>query len=293
MILDSLEEIKKLSLIAMFSDDDLMEVLVLKGGNAIDLIYNMAYRSSIDIDLSIEGDFDRDEIENIEQKLKKALKTTFSPIGFEPFDISFQQRPKQVSRDMADIWGGYLLEFKLIESEKFKILRGDPEQLRRNSAVLGPNNKRKFRIDISKFEYCKTKRETDLEGYTIYVYTPEMIVIEKLRAICQQMPEYADMVANPTRRARSRDFFDIYTILDQCSIDMASKENMELILNIFRAKRVPLRLLGLIPKYREYHAGDFVSVKDTVNPGIELKDFDFYFDYVINAIKVLEPFWKV
>ncbi len=120
-----------------------------------------------------------------------------------------------------------------------------------------------------------------------------MIVIEKLRAICQQMPEYSEVVNNPNRSARARDFFDIFTILDQCQVDLASSRNLELMMNIFRAKRVPLKFLGIIHRYREYHRGDFNSVKDTVNPGLDLKDFDYYFDYVVNAIKPLEPFWKV
>ena len=47
----------------------------------------------------------------------------------------------------------------------------------------------------------------ELDDYTIYVYSPTMIAIEKLRAICQQMPEYA-LQRRPS--ARARDFYDIY-----------------------------------------------------------------------------------
>ena len=35
MDIDYLEQIKKFAIIAMFSDDDLMEMLVLKGGNVL------------------------------------------------------------------------------------------------------------------------------------------------------------------------------------------------------------------------------------------------------------------
>ena len=51
-------QIKKLAVIAMFSDDELMGRLVLKGGNAIDLIYRLSSRASVDVDFSIENDFD-------------------------------------------------------------------------------------------------------------------------------------------------------------------------------------------------------------------------------------------
>ena len=44
--LDKLEQIKRITIIALFSDDDLMDSLVLKGGNALDMIYGIAQRSS-------------------------------------------------------------------------------------------------------------------------------------------------------------------------------------------------------------------------------------------------------
>ncbi len=40
--LDKLEQIKRITIIALFSDDDLMDSLVLKGGNALDMIYGIA-----------------------------------------------------------------------------------------------------------------------------------------------------------------------------------------------------------------------------------------------------------
>ena len=58
MDLKKLEEIKRLAIIAMFSDDVLMDTLVLKGGNALDIVYKIASRSSIDLDFSMEQDFD-------------------------------------------------------------------------------------------------------------------------------------------------------------------------------------------------------------------------------------------
>lgn len=51
----------------------------------------------------------------------------------------------------------------------------------------------------------------DLEGYKIKVYTLEMIVYEKLRAICQKLPEYK--YAQEPIKARPKDFYDIYMIM--------------------------------------------------------------------------------
>ena len=57
--------IKKLTIIAMFSDDDLLNRLVLKGGNALDIVYRLNSRSSIDVDFSMEEEFRPDEIDEI------------------------------------------------------------------------------------------------------------------------------------------------------------------------------------------------------------------------------------
>jgi len=291
---DNFERIKKLVIIAMFSDDDLMDILVLKGGNAIDIIHNIALRSSIDVDFSIENEFSKDELEAIGQKIERTLKETFSPEGFEVFDVKFEEKPPVVTQDMAAFWGGYQVEFKIIENEKYSRLFQNKDALRKNATVVSTRNKRTFRIDISKFEYCRSRQEQDLNGFTIYVYTPEMIVFEKIRAICQQMPEYAQVVNNPSQSARARDFFDIYTILEHFKgIDFRTRGNADLLKNIFAAKRVPLNLIGKIKDYKEYHRPDFVSVKDTVQPSFDLREFDYYFDYVVDRCRELEPLWKV
>ena len=40
--MDDIDKIKRLTIIAMVSDDYLMEQLVLKGGNAIDIVYQFS-----------------------------------------------------------------------------------------------------------------------------------------------------------------------------------------------------------------------------------------------------------
>jgi hypothetical protein len=129
-------------------------------------------------------------------------------------------------------------------------------------------------------------------GYTIYVYTLEMLAFEKIRAICQQMDEYDSSVPSTGKSARARDFFDIYTILEHCPVDFLAGDNRTLLENIFAAKKVPLRLIGKIPEYREFHRPDFASVKDTMKEGMELKDFDFYFDYVVEKLAPLKALWE-
>jgi len=288
--LDRQRRIKELVIIAMFSDDELMERLVLKGGNAIDLLYRVAGRASVDVDFSIETDFVETERVAIRRRIEKTLQQTFRENGYEVFDVTMEEQPRGLTPDMADFWGGYRVELKLATKEKFEQFSADIEQLRRNAVPLGQGTK--FSIDISKFEYTAGKQPHDLEGYRIFVYTPEMIVCEKLRAICQQMPEYAQVIKR-TRKgsSRARDFFDIHSLITSQKIDIKRSTFRELVKNIFKAKRVPLSLLRRIVEVevREFHRGDFVAVQNTVNPGTKLETFDFYVDFVGNLVSKLEP----
>jgi predicted nucleotidyltransferase component of viral defense system len=180
-------EIKRLVIIAMFSDDTLFNRLALKGGNALNLIYGFGMRSSLDVDLSLEKDFDNPEDSG--KRISRALTSRFAEAGLTVFDAKFGKRPaKEYSDD--DKWGGYEAEFKLMETDKYNRLKWDMDRVRRESLVIGQGQQRIFRVQISKHEYCRGKVERNLDEYSIYVYTPEMIVIEKLRAICQQMSEY-------------------------------------------------------------------------------------------------------
>jgi hypothetical protein len=113
-----------------------------------------------------------------------------------------------------------------------------------------------------------------------------MLAIEKLRAICQQMPEYAKR-GHPV--ARARDFYDIYMILDSTRPDLHSPENLRLISDIFRAKEVDLKLLKDIGNFREFHRPDWPSVQLSVTG--ELKEFDFYFDFLLQKVELLKTLW--
>ena len=53
-----LESLKKAGIVAMFADDDLMDLLVLKGGNAMDVVLQVNSRASVDLDFSMRDDLD-------------------------------------------------------------------------------------------------------------------------------------------------------------------------------------------------------------------------------------------
>src|ERR1035441_7597265 len=90
-------------------------------------------------------------------------------------------KPLIDGEDTKPWWGGYELSFKLIGIERYEQLRSRPGKLSIEAMTTGPGNKRVFKVDLSKHEYTQGREEHDLDDYTIYVYTPEMIVIEKLQ----------------------------------------------------------------------------------------------------------------
>ena len=281
--LKQLEQIKRLAIIAMFSDDELMETLVLKGGNALDIIYGISSRASLDLDFSIPTEFKPNEIQLIKSKMERGLNRVFDENGYTVFDVKFEERPENCDFRLPPFWGGYRLEFKIIEKSKYEQISDDQQNLRVNAVGIGPGSQKKIhRIEISKWEYCEPKRKEEVEHYTIYVYSPEMIVTEKLRAICQQMPEYSEFIGKSHSTARARDFFDIYTVTEHFMINITTTKNIQLLKDIFIAKQVSLDLIGKVKDYREYHRPDFAAVESTIKPNIILNDFDFYFDYVVD-----------
>ena len=200
-------------------------------------------------------------------------------MGYHVFDVTMEAVPPGLTPDFADFWGGYQLHFKLIEKGKMADLNGEIVAMRRNAIMIG--QKGKFKIDISKFEYCATKAATDIEGYRIYVYTPEMIVAEKLRSICQQTAAYSGSV-HSHRAQRSRDLVDIHAVMSHFHIDMSAPDNLNLIRAIFEAKRVPLKLMGELESEREFHRSDFPSVIGTMRANVQLQPYDFYFDFMVD-----------
>lgn len=287
--LDLLESIKKTTIISLFSDDDLLDLLVLKGGNAMDIVHKVSSRASVDIDLSVDKNFDYD---TVEPRVKKAIHNGFAAKGYLAFDIKMTIKPGKIPDELASFWGGYMVEFKLISLTRAAEIEQHLETMRREAIMLGQGTK--FTIDISRYEYTEDKQSHDLDGYTIYVYSPEMIVCEKLRAICQQMPEYAEIIKRKgLGNQRARDFIDIEVLVRKFNIDLGNDRAKHLVEQMFYVKRVSLALLSKIPETRDFHALGYSEVCATMKPGIEVHPFDYYFDFVNEHLQKLEALWNV
>src|SRR6266704_4408477 len=203
-----LVEIRRRLLTAVAADDLLVDLLVLKGGNALELIHKIGERASLDLDFSMEADVA--DARDLEQRLSDRLDS----IGLVVLDWNFARRPHTPS-EASGRWGGYRAEFKLVGRELARRLGDDLDSLRRQSIELTGSHQRIFQIDISKYEFCRGHMTADVDSYELHVYTPAMIAAEKLRALCQQMPEYKQR-RNPA--PRPRDFYDIHAVVTHAGV---------------------------------------------------------------------------
>jgi hypothetical protein len=159
------DKVKRQTLVALFSSPLLQNVLVLKGGNLIDIAFEISQRSSIDLDFSIEGKFDDPEELRIE--CESVLRKAFAAQGYRVIDVRLEERPPYVSEELKGYWGGYTIKFKLIGDAAHERFQADAEQLRRRAIRLQGDSPT-FKIDISKFEYCEGKQVFQVDGQSIF-----------------------------------------------------------------------------------------------------------------------------
>lgn len=286
--LETINRIKTIVATSLASDDELMEKMVLKGGNAISMGYDLSDRPSFDLDYSIEEDFP--DFEEVAKRLEKLLIDGFETEGFHLFDYKHALKPKSKS-EIEDFWGGYELSFKIIEQDKF-ISIGEDEAIAasKHAIRLNPSGSPTFIIEISKHEYIGEKRiMKNVDGIYIYMYLPELIVAEKIRALCQCIPEYStDILLQKPRKlkARARDFYDIYNILEHLDVPYESDDFKNTLKSVFLAKKVPLHFIKKIRDMHEIHSMDFISVQETTSDSMSKKqDFNFYFDYFMERFE--------
>lgn len=285
MDIAKLKEIRKLVLISMFADDDLLELFVLKGGSAIELAYKIDARSSIDVDLSIENDISEDNLKTVETKIHASLDKVFNSEGYIVFDFNFDHRPKRLHDGFPESWGGYNVTFKIISEDKGHILETNIDLARKMAEGIDLNDKRTFKIEISKYEYTRNKSEKNIDGYTIYVYTPEMIVIEKLRALCQRMNDYQFHMSG--KPPRTKDIYDIYVITEKLNVSIL--DHMDLIRDVFELKKVPIKLLGNIKGLYEHYLQGLPTLQATIPGGIDERKFQLCFEHVVSlAEQIIE-----
>jgi predicted nucleotidyltransferase component of viral defense system len=273
-------------IIAVFSDDVLADKLVLKGGNALNVVHRIGERTSLDLDYSMTSDLE--DVADVRKRLFAAIRARLEQRGLVVFDEKFGPRPENPSELSDPKWGGYSAQFKVTDKASLARAEGDLAHARRTARTVEPNQQssRVFHIELSRFEYCGSTEEKILRGFTIHVYTPQAIAAEKLRSLCQQMPGGG----RKRGAARARDFYDIHALVTTAGVDFSTPEYQELLRKVFEAKGVLLALLGKIKDQREFHRLEWPRVVDAVGGG-KLESFDFYFEFVLKEVERLKPLW--
>jgi hypothetical protein len=140
-----LREIRRNIIVALASNDTLRDLLVLKGGNALDLVYLAGARGSLDIDYSMAGDLS--DMDSFRELLLGTLRRHFLALGLLVFDDTLEPKPQSSQKAR---WGGYEVRFKLIRCDHASAVGLELERLRRESLQSGPGQQRVFIVQISK-----------------------------------------------------------------------------------------------------------------------------------------------
>lgn len=267
---------------SLFQNSWVAEHLVLKGGNALSATLQVNNRMSVDFDLSLSLG---PEIKlKLSEEVEKALETGVADFGLSIFDYKFEEKPEKISPELKSFWGGAQVTFKIIEQEKF--LKHDIEHLRRE--CIQYNNRGSIQIDISYYEYCGDTMTKRINGVDVHSYSKQLMIAEKLRALCQQLPEYAVVVKRNRESARRcRDYYDLYSLTTEDLYILDRSQFLNTLKRCFMAKRVPLNLLAKLHTRHDFHAEDYQSLRDTVENPPSFDELKEHLDAIIGHLKGL------
>ncbi len=72
-------------------------------------------------------------MDDIKSRIRRCLETAFCQYNFLVFDFDMREVPPVISSDMRDFWGGYEIEFRIIDTANYERLKDRPEALRRQA----------------------------------------------------------------------------------------------------------------------------------------------------------------
>lgn len=291
----NLEYFRDLIFKALFSDSEIKSILLLKGGQLLN-VFGISDRASYDIDFTIESD--KNEIfKKLEPKMKLNLENTLCSHGYLVIDYTFKTKPGKRHPTLPPYWGGYEISFKIISKEKEKTLKKkwrneeDLKQIMSKAALqLGSGNSTKISIDLSYHEYSGEAEEIEIssQGITIRAYRPIIVIYEKIRALCQNIPG----THLPTNKAnRSRDLLDIYKLIytespySSTEQEILSIEYITELMKVFASKKVPLELLLELEKSRDNLEIDFNEKLIQTSPDAEKVTFYFLYEMTNKLMK--------
>ena len=209
------------------------------------------------------------------------LQNEFNQLGYQVVSFKFEEKPSTKKEWTPPFWGGYKIDFSILKEEVFSNL--SEAQLKNINAFAESieDGKKKIQIDLSFDEYTDPRIKETIDDIDVYLYSPLMIIYEKIRASCQQLPEYTVGM----NKKRARDLFDIYTILTNIKhIDLYDEvlnpDNLYIIDKMFSIKDVSIELIPKIETIKEELREDYLNKVIPQVPGDQsTPDFDYLFEF--------------
>lgn len=268
-------EVIETALVGIFSDPELSKQLVLKGGAAMHLFEKRDERLSTDVDFSSRAILE--DAKAFFDRMQRVLTAAYKPSGFDLFDFRYERRPKE-SQKRPQWWGGWACGFKL-SPHKDKHLK--PEQRRRQALIPEDATSSVIDIEISDREYVGKPRHKTIHGVKINGYTRALLVVEKLRAICQQHPDYL----HRGQKNRTRDLVDIYHMTREHQTEEFLEECRQELPKSFEAKEVDVGLLRGLNEddFVDMLRSGFPQVRDTLQGTVY--PFETYLEYIRDFVR--------
>lgn len=270
-LLMHIKDILELELIGIFSDPYLSKHVFLKGGAALIFLEKIDERKSTDVDLSTPDSI-KDHEKTFFARIEKVLEQEFRKHNYDVIDFKYYRKPKE-RRGRPEWWGGWNCEFKLCADEHRNLSH---ERRRKRALIPEGTNSSKIEIQISEHEYCGRTRGKTIKGVKINGYTRALLVVEKLRAICQQHPDYKYRM----RRNRVRDVVDIYHLTKDNQDERFLKECKTELPKAFAAKEVDTAFLEALfdGEFVDMLRAGFPQVEDTLKG--KAYPFDTYVEFL-------------
>lgn len=276
----SAEEVIWKILVAVYSHNVLSENMYLKGGQALRFVHGLKSRLSRDSDFSFPQKIEEEDI--FFNYLKSAIKKEFLKNRLHVIDFKLTRKPQIKPTGSPDFWAGWAIEFKLITKEQKNL-----SKIRQSASAIVPEGflTNKIPIDISEMEYCGSFEIIKVRSIDIKVYSKPLLVLEKIRAICQSHPDYK---YRNTLGNRARDFYDIeqiYTqVLNEGKMDDFFKELSKHIVKVFEAKDVPLSLISSCLNNEEFLRSQEIGWQEVQST---VRGLNQNFSYYVQTIKGL------
>lgn len=281
----TIDETIEIILISIYSNDLLSGSLFLKGGQALRFKEKLINRFSADADFSTPS-----KLENVNiffEALHSSLTVEFHNKGYYLFAFSCTKRPKKLKNTTPEFWSGWGVEFKIIEEEKRNL---SIDKLNREALIPEGANSPRLTLDISEYEYCGSIEKIKIShNIEVNSYSRALLILEKIRAICQQHSHYAHKNSNQ----RARDYYDIERLWNKAIQETDNQAFLEELkthlTSVFKTKEVDHNLLKKIfeLEFIETQRSGWPQVESTVKGKIQ--EFDYYVQTLKIIISLIAP----